>query len=164
MTTETETNALITQLLSLLDSGNAHVTLEAAVEGIPPEQRGTVPPGLPYSLWGLLEHLRITQRDILNFCSPPSGGYKEREWPAGYWPVSAEPPSPTAWDETLTAVAADMESLKALIRQPDADLYTPFPWGKGQNLLREILLGADHNSYHTAEIVAVRRLLGSWNK
>jgi hypothetical protein len=29
----------------------------------------------------------------------------------------------------------------------------------GQNLLREAMLIADHNSYHTAEIVVARRLL-----
>ena len=39
-----------------------------------------------------------------------------------------------------------------------------FRWGEGQNLLREALLIADHNAYHLAEIVVIRRLLGCWPK
>jgi uncharacterized damage-inducible protein DinB len=50
--------------------------------------------------------------------------------------------------------------MKALVAE--ADLYTPFPWGKGQTLLREALLLADHNAYHLGQIVLVRRLLGAW--
>lgn len=42
------------------------------------------------------------------------------------------------------------------------DLYTPFPHGDGQTLLREALQIADHNAYHVAEIVVIRRLLHAW--
>ena len=49
-----------------------------------------------------------------------------------------------------------------LLTGPEADLYTPFAWGDGQNLLHEALLIADHNSYHTGELLVLRRLLGAW--
>ena len=62
---------LIKQLKALLDGGQAHATFDEAVADFPVEFRGTVPDGLPYSAWQLLEHLRITQRDILEFSAPP---------------------------------------------------------------------------------------------
>ncbi len=157
------TDPLIMQLLALLSGGQAHVTLEAAVEDFPASLRGTVPEHLPYSAWQILEHLRITQRDILDFCAPPASGYKSLAWPAAYWPQSATPPSPASWDETLQKIREDAERFKGLLSQSDVDLYKPFAWGDGQNLLREALLIADHNSYHTGELIVVRRLLGIWH-
>ena len=84
--------------------------------------------------------------------------------PKAYWPVTAEPPTPESWDQALDAIKADAEAFAALLAMPDADLFTPFPWGEGQNLLREALLIADHNSYHVGELIVLRRLLGIWKK
>jgi hypothetical protein len=119
---------------------------------------------LPYSAWQLLEHLRITQRDILNFSAPPTGGYHPITWPDDYWPKSAEPPSPQAWDNSVAAIRGDLEHFEALIKKPESDLFKPFRWGDGQNLLREALLVADHTAYHLGEFVVLRRLLGAWHK
>ncbi len=155
-------NELVEQLLALLRGGQAHATFEEAVKDFPTEYRGTVPQGLPYSAWQLLEHLRITQRDILDFSAPPTGGYQPIEWPAGYWPKSAEPPSAHAWDASVAEVRKDRETFEKLLSKPDADLYKPFRWGEGQNLLREALLIADHTAYHVGELILLRRLLGIW--
>ena len=157
-------DALVSQLAALLKGGNAHVTLEAAVKDFPESERATVPQGLPYSAWQILEHLRITQRDILDFSAPGPEGYKPLAWPEAYWPKTAAPPDAQAWDATLTAISADREQFITLLREPEADLYTPLPWGEGQNLLREALLIADHNSYHLGEFVLLRRVLGNWNR
>ena len=153
---------LIRQLLALLQGNQAHASLEAAVANMAEELRGMVPPPLPYSAWQILEHLRITQRDILDFSAPPKGGYKPLDWPAAYWPKEAIPPRPESWDESLAAIHADRQAFEALLTRSDVDLYTPFAWGDGQNLLREALLIADHNSYHTGELIVLRRLLGAW--
>lgn len=161
----TGTNAeLIKQLLALLKGGQAHAGFEAVVKDFPVELRGVVPDKLPYSAWQLVEHLRITQRDILNFSAPPTGGYHAINWPDDYWPKTAEPPSATAWDETIAAIRSDQKQFEALLAKPDADLYKPFRWGDGQNLLREALLIADHNAYHIGELIVLRRLLGAWHK
>jgi hypothetical protein len=155
-------NELIEQLLALLRGGQAHATFEEAVKDFPTEYRGIAPQGLPYSAWQLLEHMRMTQRDILDFSAPPTGGYQPIEWPAGYWPKSAEPPSAHAWDVSVAEVRKDRETFEKLVSRPDADLYKPFRWGEGQNLLREVLLIADHTAYHVGELVLLRRLLGIW--
>src|SRR5918995_5584471 len=99
-------------LRRLLDWEDAHVGFDRAVAGIPVKLRGRTPPGLPYSPWQLVEHLRITQHDILDFCRNPA--YEEMSWPDDYWPAAAEPPSDGAWDESLQAFRRDREELKAL--------------------------------------------------
>jgi hypothetical protein len=150
------------QLLALLEGGEAHATFDDAIKDFPASLYGTVPANLPYSAWQLLEHMRITQRDILDFSAPPTGGYQPLEWPEAYWPKSAEPPSAHAWDQTVAAIRKDREHFEALIQKPEADLFKPFRWGNGQNLLRETLLIADHAAYHLGELIVLRRLLGIW--
>ena len=151
------------QLLALLQGGQAHAGFEAAVKDLPAALRGVVPGGLPYSAWQIVEHMRLTQRDILNFCAPPTGGYQPLEWPKDYWPKSSEPTSAGAWDESLAAIRGDRESFEKLLGRPEADLFKAFRWGDGQNLLREALLIADHTAYHLGELIVLRRLLGAWH-
>jgi hypothetical protein len=161
---DTGLDELRKQLLALLKGGQAHVEFEDAVREFPAELRGKVPEGLPYSAWQLLEHMRITQRDILNFSAPPTGGYHPLQWPEGYWPESAEPPSQGDWERTIASIRSDREHFETLLLKADVDLYKPFRWGDGQNLLREALLIADHTAYHLGEFVVLRRLLGVWPK
>ena len=154
---------LETQLVALLAGGQAHADFDKVVAGMPEEMRGARPERVPYSAWQLLEHLRITQRDILEFCTNRDGaGYKKLAWPAEYWPKSPEPAGAQAWKESVAAVRADRERFEALLKTNEANLVTPFPWGDGQNLLREALLVADHTAYHLGELVLLRRLLGAW--
>jgi hypothetical protein len=159
-----DTIELKRQLHALLKGGQAHADFDAAVKDFPVELRGKKPDGLPYSAWQLLEHMRITQQDILNFSAPPTGGYQPLEWPDQYWPVEADPPHPGSWDHTIASISTDLKKFQALIDRPDADLFKPFRWGDGQNLLREALLVADHTAYHLGELIILRRLLGAWHK
>ena len=148
------------QLARLLDWGDAHATFEAAVKDLPPGLRGERPAGSPHSPWELLEHMRITQRDILDFCRDPA--YEEPEWPADYWPSSPAPDTDASWDESVAAFHADLEELRRLARNPSIDLFATIPHGSGQTYLRELLLVADHNAYHIGQLVLVRRLMDSW--
>jgi uncharacterized damage-inducible protein DinB len=149
------------QLKALLDGGQAHATLDDAVTGVPFEAQGKVPSGLPYSPWQLLEHIRIAQKDILKFSDNADGTYREMKWPDDYWPSSSAPPDGNAWEESVAEMRRDRAAFEKLLA--DRDLTDPFPWGDGkQNLLREALLIADHESYHTGELIVARRLLGIW--
>lgn len=152
-------DALREHLARVLEWKDAHATYDDAVEGIAPEMRGRQPEGLPYSPWQLVEHLRIAQWDILDYCVNPN--YAEMEWPADYWPATVAPPSEEAWDESLRTYRADRDALKRLAAE-QPDLFAAIPHGQGQTYLREILLVADHSSYHVGQLVAVRRLLGIW--
>jgi DinB superfamily len=134
------------------------------VADFPVNLRGVVPEGLPYSGWQLLEHLRIALEDILRYTQNEDGGYVEKEWPAAYWPKAAAPASAGAWDASIKGYLKDRAELERLVGDASADLLAPFPWGDGQNLLRQALLAADHAAYHIGELVLVRRLLGAWKR
>jgi hypothetical protein len=144
----------------LLDWEDAHAGFDKVVGGVPRKLRGQVPPGLPYSPWQLLEHIRLTQQDILEFCLNPT--YEERNWPDDYWPRNPSPPSAKAWDESVARFRQDREALKQLALNPSVDLLKVVPAGEDQTYLRELLLAADHTAYHLGEMVVVRRALGAW--
>ncbi len=146
---------------SSLDWEEAHSSLENALRGIPPELRGKRPTGFAHSAWELLEHIRITQRDLLDFVQNPD--YEERlQWPKDYWPSSTAPASEKVWNESVAAWRKDRMALERFTTGTDLDLATKIPHGKGQTYLRTILVAVDHASYHLAQIVAVRQLLGAW--
>src|SRR5436190_21347356 len=87
-------------LARVLEWDDAHVTLDRAVEGIPAERRGAQAPGFEHSPWQLLEHIRIAQQDILDFCVNAAYAHDMR-WPDDYWPPHPAPPSPQAWTDSL---------------------------------------------------------------
>jgi hypothetical protein len=155
------TKAITSQLIDLITKGNAHATFEQAVKNISLNNVCIKPNNLPYNIWMLAEHIRIAQADILDFSINPN--YKELEWPAAYWPTEETPANEIEWEECLNQIYKDRQHFIDLLNKNDVDLFTPFPHGNGQNLLREALLIADHNSYHTGEIVLIRRLLNDWH-
>lgn len=146
---------------SALDWEQAHVSFDRALEGLPTALRGRRPPGAPHSVWEQLEHIRIAQRDLLDFCRDP-GYVHSLEWPDDYWPRSPEPPNEQAWADSLSAVRADREAFKRWSIEADLDLTAKIPWGSGQTYLRTVLVAVDHMSYHVGQIVLTRRLLGAW--
>jgi uncharacterized damage-inducible protein DinB len=158
-TNDTHTQ-LISQLKKFLIGGHAHATFEQAVKGAKFEHLGKTPHGLPYSIWQLVEHIRVTQYDILDFSRNPD--YKGMNWPDDYWPKEKAPASEKEWHESIKQVFAERDEFISMLEKQNVDLYTPFPWGDGQNLLREALLIIDHTAYHTGEIIVLRRLLGDW--
>jgi hypothetical protein len=147
-------------LVDLLKGGNAHAKFDDAVGGLPAKLRGQKPPGLPHSPWMLLEHLRLGQWDILEFSRNPK--HVSPAWPEGYWPVTEAPPSSDAWDTCVKKFRKDLKAMEDLVSNPKTDLHARIPWGESQTILREALLVADHNAYHVAQLVDVRRLLGAW--
>ena len=153
--------ALVAELTALLTAGNAHATFEQAVAELPPSVRNQAVPEVPYTIWHLVEHLRIAQADILEFCLNP--GYVAPEWPAGYWPDKTKPVDEAGWQAALAAIHRDQQQFIALLENPATDLFTPLAHGDGQTIFREALLIGDHNAYHTGEIVLLRRLLGMWH-
>ena len=158
---KTDDAALREQLVALLKGGHAHATLDDAVAQFPADRIGERPQGLPYSAWQLVEHIRITLHDLLEFST--NAEYVEPDWPSGYWSKNAVPGKDESWNATQKAIQADMKSFEALVHSPNSNLYATIPWGKnGETLLREVLLAADHTSYHVGELVLLRRVLGIW--
>lgn len=150
--------ALRDQLLALLRGGNAHAAFDQAIADFPESSQGVRPPGVPYSGWELLEHMRIAQWDILEFSRNPD--HQSPDWPSGYWPPESNPPGRDAWKKSVEDFRADLAAMEELVST--ADLFRPLPWGEGQTVLREALLVGDHNAYHLGQLILVRKLLGNW--
>jgi uncharacterized damage-inducible protein DinB len=150
------------QLLRVLDWEEAHVGFDKAVDRIPADRRGANAPGFEHSPWQLLEHMRLAQKDLLDFCVNPQYVHALK-WPDDYWPENPAPPRAAAWAASIADFKADREKLKQLVRKTRVDLFATVPTGKGQQTyLRAILLVIDHNAYHLGQLVAVRRALGIW--
>lgn len=156
----TAADPLRAQLARSLDWREAHVDFEQAIDGIPRSSRGITPAGLPHSPWQIIEHLRLAQADILDFCL--SADYTEKAWPDDYWPAAA-PPSDAAWDESVEAYRRDVNAMKELVQgQPNLVAPVPHATRPAQTYLRAFLIAADHAAYHIGQLVLVRRLLGIW--
>jgi uncharacterized damage-inducible protein DinB len=145
---------------SALDWEQAHATFDSAVAEMAPKLRGTRPNQFPHSAWELVEHIRRTQHDLLEFCTNPD--YEELKWPDDYWPPKPAPDNDAAWNESIAAYHRDAAALAAFTLDASRDLTAKIPHGTGQTYLRTVLVAVDHTSYHVGQIIAVRRLLGAW--
>jgi uncharacterized damage-inducible protein DinB len=146
---------------SALDWEQAHATLDGAIDGLPADMRGKRPSNFPHSVWELLDHIRRTQHDLLDFCRNPA--YQETlKFPDDYWPPTPAPPSDSAWNDSVMAIHRDTADFAAFTVEDGRDLTEKIPHGTGQTYLRSILVSIDHTSYHVGQIIAVRRLIGAW--
>ena len=154
---------LRSHLVRLLDWDEAHVGFDKAIEGIPANQRGSHTAGFEHTPWQLVEHMRVAQKDLLDFCVNSKYTHALK-WPQDYWPRSPGPPRARAWNESVANLKADREKLKRLVQDAHVDLFRTVPTGQGtQTYLRAILLVADHNAYHLGQLVALRQALGIWH-
>jgi hypothetical protein len=158
-TMATTTDPVRTQLHALLDHGNAHMSFDDAVDRFPPEAMNTSPPNVPYTPWHLVEHLRITQRDILDYIR--DGDYEELAWPAGYWPARDATADEAVWNASLQGFRDDLAALHAIVDSaPDLDAIVrdrdDYP------LVRGIATAAAHNAYHIGEFAILRQIMGTW--
>ena len=154
------TDPLRALLQSALAWQDAHVTFDGAIADLPPELRGARVPGILWSPWQLLEHMRRVQSDIVDFCVNPA--YEEKQFPDDYWPPSTEPPSAAAWDESVAAYRADLAKAQEIAADTTLDLFAQIPHGTGQTYARELVLIIDHTSYHIGQMLILRRALGAW--
>ena len=125
-------------LVYLLNGGGAHLSFEQAFGDLPAELRSAKPPGLSYTPWRLLEHMRIAQWDILEFSRTVD--HKSPPWPDAYWPEGDGPESEGQWHSSMAAFARDLRAMTELIENPATDLFAPISWADGQTILREALL------------------------
>lgn len=153
-------NLVREHVLQVLRGGNAHMTLEQAVANFPVDHINDLFPNGTYTPWHLLEHLRISQWDILDFIRNPH--YQEIEWPKDYWPAPDTQATEADWQRTLAQFQDDMRQLQQIASDPQTDLYARIPHGTGQTILREMLLVADHNAYHIGEFAIMRQVMGTW--
>jgi hypothetical protein len=155
-------NILRIQLLEYLEGDHAHKTLDEAVKDFPAKMINSKPENVPYTFWQLLEHIRVSQHDILLFIHDTD--YKYMDWPKDYWPGTGRKADKVAWDKTILDYRQDLKSLKKIIKNPKADLLAHIPHGEGQTIFHEAVLVIDHTAYHVGEFILMRRIMGIWKE
>lgn len=151
-----------TQLVNLLTVRQAHADFEDAVADFPEAYLNVRPPGCPYTFWHLVEHLRLAQRDILDYIV--SDRYRWPRFPDDYWPEPSAQTDLAGWHHSVQQFLADRQALVQIIQNSEVDLLAPLP-NSGEHkhhLLREINIIAAHNAYHTGELIVLRRVMGIW--
>jgi uncharacterized damage-inducible protein DinB len=152
----TDDKKLRSHVLELLEGKGAHIDLESALKDFPTDKINENVAGSPHSAWQLLEHIRIAQRDIMDFCR--NDNYEEMKWPDDYWPKQNG--TPDKWNESLRQILSDLQEMRDLVADETVDLFAKIPWGSGQTILREAMLIADHGAYHLGQIVMIKKMLG----
>ena len=148
------------QLLALLKGGNSHMDFEEVVADLPPDKINAKTRSTPYSIWHILEHMRIAQRDILDFITDPA--HVSPDFPDGYRPRADIRADETLWNRTIARFRADLEAFQKMVKDPETELFSDIPHAPGYTIFRELLLVADHNAYHIGEIALLRQELDAW--
>jgi hypothetical protein len=151
---------LRTQLIELLKGRGAHMPFEAAVADFPPDAINRRPPNVAYTPWHLLEHLRRTQRDILDYIRERA--YVSPRWPEDYWPATDAVATEARFADTIHAFRSDQDALVAIVADEATDLVAVLPGTPGHTVLREARVVGDHNAYHIGEFAILRQVMGTW--
>ena len=154
----TNDDSIRKHLIAALQGHNAHLSFEETVRDFPDSYYNEKISGVPYSCWDLLEHLRIAQWDILDFIVNPD--YQSIKWPDGYWPE--EEGDAEKWNRSVKRFLNDRKQLENMVKNKTTDLYGPIPHAPDYTIFREIMLVIDHNSYHTGQLLVLRKALGIW--
>jgi hypothetical protein len=150
------------QLVALLTVRQAHVDFADAIANFPTKHINTKAPNCTYSFWHLVEHMRICQKDILEYII--SENYVWPNFPGDLWSEESATTTLKGWKTSVEQFISDRDELVKIIQDPKTDLFAPLPnSGKHQHhILREINIIASHNAYHTGEIVVLRKTMGLW--
>lgn len=154
------TDGLREQLLELINGRGAHMPFDAAVADFPDDAINLRAPNVPYTPWHLLAHIRIAQRDILEYMR--NRAYLAPNWPEEYWPARDATATPAGFLQTIEGFRADQAALHELVASPATDLLATIPGTPGHTILREVRLVGDHNAYHIGEFAILRQVMGTW--
>lgn len=153
-------DALRRQLARLLDGVDARMTFDEAVADFPEDGMNRRAPNVEYTPWHIIEHVRRTQADILEYVLGEN--YVEKAWPDDFWPARDATATREQWDDTIRGFHDDLAQLRALVMDPDRDLFAVLPDTPGHTLLREVRIVGDHNAYHIGEFAVLRQVMGTW--
>lgn len=142
-------------LIELLDGKSAHIDLESVIKSFPVDKMNVRIENSPHTGWELLEHIRLAQWDILEFCRDAK--HESPDWPGGYWPKAEG--TAKDWKRSVKQTLKDLQTMRDLVANKKIDLYAKIPHGEGQTILREALLVADHNAYHLGQVMLLRKML-----
>jgi hypothetical protein len=137
----------------LLDGGGEFVPPPRILGDLTEEQAVAVPPGSPYSIAQVLNHMHWCQGGQL---AKLSG----EPWPQSeHLDDTFAPIKPGGWPRLVAAFLAALEECKAMA---DARADEISPERDDTNVGYDLAENALHNAYHFGQIVLLRRLQGLW--
>lgn len=137
------------------------MSFDEAVADFPAWAMNARGPNVTYTPWHILEHLRITQWDILRYIEDPTG-HVSPDWPIGYWPAPDAETDEAGFRHTIEAFRADLRALEAIASDEGVDLFAILEGTPGHTCFRELCVIGNHNSYHAGEFASLRQVMGSW--
>jgi len=152
-----EDQILRKHLIESLTGEIAHITLDRVIADFPLDAINRKVPGIPHSPWYLVEHMRLAQRDIIEFIQNPD--FREMKWPEDYWPT-AEADTNT-WNQSMEGFLADRKELIQMVGDDSIDLFAPIAHAPDYTIFREVIIMANHHSYHTGQLMYLKRYLSA---
>lgn len=149
------------EIILALEGKFAYMGFETAVKDFPTKFINKRPPNVPYTFWHLIEHLRITQIDILDYIEK-GGKYIWPKWPDDYWPKRTANTNRKGFDESVRLFRKDFAKLKRIAKDPKRDLLSTFRQDSKALLIHELTMVADHNAYHIGELGILRQVMKGW--
>jgi uncharacterized damage-inducible protein DinB len=151
---QNEIQVLRKHLIESLSGEKAHITFDKVVEAFPLDAINKRLDGIPHSPYNLLAHMYLAQKDIIDFIKNPN--YREMKWPEDYWPGTEA--NKETWNQTIESLIADRKELIQMIEDDSIDLFAPIAHAPGYTIFREIIIMANHHSYHTGQLLHLKRL------
>ncbi len=155
-----DSDILREELLALIDGLGAHLPFDAAVSDFPDDAINRLPPNVPYTPWHVLEHIRLTQSDLLAYIRDRA--YVAPSWPAAYWPAQEAMATPEQFRLTIEGFRSDRAALHQIVADPATDPLATIPNTPGHTILREVRLVGAHTAYHVGEFAILRQVMGTW--
>jgi uncharacterized damage-inducible protein DinB len=153
-------------LLQLLYGKGAHANPVACVDDLDAGLAGRRPEYLAFSIWQLLAHMNFWMDYELRRVRGENPPYPEHAGES--WSENPAPASDLAWRSEVSRFMDLLAVLATLARGTQEALARVVPaldpklLHESHSVLDILCQLAIHNSYHTGQIVLVRRALGLW--
>lgn len=148
------------ELAQLLRGTSTFRLFEHIVADFPTEAMNQRPPNVPYTPWGLLEHIRVAQWDILEYIRNQQ--HVSPTWPDDYWPPPDQRADRAMWERSINRYLTDRAALEAMLLDPNVDLTAPLPHAPEHTIMREVRLVAGHSAFHLGEFAVLRQVMQTW--
>lgn len=153
-------------LLQLLYGKGAHANPVACVEDVKAEIAGQRPESFAFSMWQLVGHMNFWMDYELRRIRGENPRYPEHS--SESWHENPAPANETEWRNEVSRFSDLLAALATLARGSSEELSREVPLLDPKQMPESHTVGtilwqlAIHNSYHTGQIVLVRRALGAW--
>ena len=153
-------------LIELLHGKGAHVGPEECVEGLTAESASSRPAGFSHSIWQQLSHMNYWMEYELARISGNRPPYPVHA--AESWPAEPAPGDEKEWNLAVSGLRDFLGRVQLLAEagpdtlQREVEAAHSSEAGRSSSVQAVLWQIVAHNSYHTGQIVQLRRALSLW--